>query len=613
MNTPVHHNGMRLFAELVVLLGTSTKTNDKLEALTNYFSAAADKDKVWVIALFSGRRPKRSVNTTQLALWSLEITGLPAWLYEESYHTVGDLAETIALLLPNQEDPVWANLIDIERTEQDRMNEIGQRSSQKGDSSLAYYLERLTEISKEEEIIKKDFILQCWAHMNKDERFVFNKLITGGFRIGVSQKMIVNALAKTTDTPASVIAHRISGNWDPATITFDNLLSEESTSSDISRPYPFYLAYALEDEPSTLVDPKDWQAEWKWDGIRGEIIKRQGQLFVWSRGEELMTERLPEYQAFSTHLPDGTVLDGEIIGIQPATGTPSPNHTATGPSFSNQPPTGTPSPNQPAGAANFTVLPFAALQTRIGRKNVTKKQLTEAPVGFIAYDLLEYEGEDWRERPLQERRQKLEQIVQNIHHPLMHISPIIEFNTWEQLADERQTSRDKGSEGVMLKKKGSPYQVGRKRGDWWKWKIDPLVIDAVMVYAQKGHGRRSNLYTDYTFAVKDEDNGNKLVTFTKAYSGLTDKELAEVDAFVKRNSLEKFGPVRTVRPELVFEIAFEGIAASTRHKSGVALRFPRINRWRKDKKPDEINTLEDLKKILQQHGKGGSANTEGLE
>jgi len=408
--------------------------------------------------------------------------------------------------------------------------------------------------------------------MNKDERFVFNKLITGGFRIGVSQKMIVNALARTTDTTASIIAHRISGNWDPSTVSFNSLLSESSVGSDISRPYPFYLAYALEDEPSTLGDPEDWQAEWKWDGIRGELIKRDNQLFVWSRGEELMTERLPEYQAFHQNLPEGVVLDGEIIGLKY-------------------------SPDLPE---KFRPLPFAALQTRIGRKNVTKKQLTEAPVGFIAYDLLEYEGQDWRERPLKERRAQLEHIVSKINHPLMHLSPIIPFITWEELTAARETSRDRGSEGVMLKKKDSTYQVGRKRGDWWKWKIDPLVIDAVMVYAQKGHGRRSNLYTDYTFAVKD---GDKLVTFTKAYSGLTDKELAEVDAFVKRNSLEKFGPVRTVRPELVFEIAFEGIAASSRHKSGVALRFPRIARWRKDKKPDEINTLEDLKKILELHGK----------
>lgn len=547
--------GMRLFSELVVLLGTSTKTNDKLDALTRFFTAAADKDKVWVIALFSGRKPKRTVNATQLATWSLEMTKIPSWLFEESYHTVGDLAETIALLLPDPEDPAWTK-----------------HGIAHGDGSLAGYLARLIEIGGEPDSIKKDFILQCWSHMNKDERFVFNKLITGGFRIGVSQKMIVNALAKTTATSASIIAHRISGNWDPSTVSFDSLLSESGAGSDISRPYPFYLAYALEDEPSTLGNPEDWQAEWKWDGIRGELIKRENQLFVWSRGEELMTERLPEYQAFHQNLPDGVVLDGEIIGLK----------------------------HRPDLPEKFGPLPFAILQTRIGRKNVTKKQLTEAPVGFIAYDLLEYQGQDWRERPLKERRAQLEHIVGKVNHPLMHISPVIPFVTWEALTAARETSRDRGSEGVMLKKKDSAYQTGRKRGDWWKWKIDPLVIDAVMVYAQKGHGRRSNLYTDYTFAVKDDD---KLVTFTKAYSGLTDKELGEVDAFVKRNSLEKFGPVRTVRPELVFEIAFEGIAASSRHKSGVALRFPRIARWRKDKKPDEINTLEDLKKILELHGK----------
>ena len=249
-------------------------------------------------------------------------------------------------------------------------------------------------------------------------------------------------------------------------------------------------------------------------------------------------------------------------------------------------------------------MPFSVLQTRIGRKNITKKHLQEAPVIFIVYDLLELNAEDCRNKSMYERRAILENIIQPLQHPPIFLSPEISFNSWEELAQIQSQSRNHGAEGIMLKRKNSTYQVGRKRGDWWKWKIDPLVIDAVMVYAQKGHGRRSNLYTDYTFAVKDTDNDNKLVTFTKAYSGLTDKELGEVDAFVKRNSLEKFGPVRTVKPELVFEIAFEGIAASARHKSGVALRFPRINRWRKDKTPEEINTLDDLKKMLELHGKG---------
>ena len=534
-------SGMRLFAELVVKLGASTKTNDRLGLLERYFSVAGDPDKVWVIALFSGRRPKRTVNTTMLWEWCRSMTDLPEWLFAESYHVVGDLAETIALLLPDT-----AEVVDL-------------------GESLGYYLIRLGELGKEYEAARKAFVQHCWAGMNQDERFVFNKLITGGFRIGISQQTVVNALARATGAEASVVAHRISGDWDPATTDYTALVSGDGGGSDLSRPYPFYLAYALEEELPALGRPEEWQAEWKWDGIRGQLIRRGDSLFVWSRGEELMTEKFPEYQDFLTRLPVGMVLDGEIIGFK-----------------------------------GSGVLPFAALQTRIGRKNVTKKNLSEVPVGFIAYDLLEYGGEDWREKTLEERRVKLEIVVGAAGHPLLQLSPMVPFANWDELAAARARARDVGSEGIMLKRKSSIYQVGRRRGDWWKWKIDPLVIDAVMVYAQKGHGRRSNLYTDYTFAVRD---GDQLLTFTKAYSGLTDKELAEVDAFVRKNSLEKFGPVRTVKPELVFEIAFEGIAASARHKSGVALRFPRINRWRKDKTVAEIDTIEGLKKMLELYGK----------
>jgi len=538
---------MKQFAALVQILGTSTKTNEKLDALINFFSLADDSDKVWVIALFSGRRPRRLINSSLLPQWCIEIRNIPGWLFGECYGSVGDLAETIALLLP-------------EATEE------------QAQSSLSFYIEKLISLEKENELIKKEFITACWRTMNKDERFVFNKLLTGNFRIGVSQKLMVNALAKTVKLEPSVIAHRISGNWDPVTTSFDELLSEHSTSIDHSKPYPFYLAYALEENPGTLGEADEWQAEWKWDGIRGEIIKRNNELFVWSRGEELMTDKFPEYHALQYKLPDGVALDGEIISLTDA---------------SNQ-------------TNAFRILPFALLQTRIGRKNITKKQLTESPVGFIAYDLLEYNYEDWRNKPLTERRAQLELIIADANEPVLRISPVINFNNWDELAATRGTSRNINAEGIMLKRKASVYQVGRKVGDWWKWKIDPLTIDAVMIYAQKGSGRRSSLYTDYTFAVKDED---RLVAFTKAYSGLTDKEFAQVDAFVKRNSLEKFGPVRTVKPELVFEIAFEGIAASNRHKSGVALRFPRIKRWRKDKKPAEINTLDDLKKMLEVYGK----------
>ncbi|HEY0058181.1 MAG TPA: ATP-dependent DNA ligase [Flavisolibacter sp.] len=533
--------GLGAFASLVHLIGISTKTNDKLDALVNFFSTADSKDKVWVIAIFSGRRPKRAVNSTQLATWCVELSNLPFWLFEESYHTVGDLAETISLLLPETEDVARTN-----------------------SKPLHYYIEELKRIEKQSEEVRKTFILEAWMEMNGSERFVFNKLITGGFRIGVSQKVMVNALAKTVNLEASVIAHRISGNWDPSTITFEELLEGGSTT-DWSKPYPFYLAYALEEPLQTLGAPEDWQVEWKWDGIRGQIIKRNGELFVWSRGEELMTEKFPEYYHLQNLLPDGIAIDGEII-----------------PCIDEKP------------------LPFALLQTRIGRKNITKKQLQEAPIAFFAYDLMEYEGEDWRTRPLAERRSKLEEVLARVNHPTLILSPVVSFDNWEALDELRLTSRDIGAEGFMLKKLDAPYGVGRKRGGWWKWKVEPLTIDAVMIYAQKGAGRRSNLYTDYTFAVRDND---KLVAFTKAYSGLTDKEFAQVDAFVKRNSIEKFGPVRTVKPELVFEIAFEGIAASNRHKSGVALRFPRMLRWRQDKKADEINTLEDLRKMLELYGK----------
>ena len=535
------NGGLAMFAALVIQISSSTKTNDKLESLAEYFTLADDKDKVWVIAIFSGRRPRRIVSSTSLAEWCTALANIPSWLFVESYSTVGDLGETIALLLP------------------DAKNKTG-----KGEN-LYYFLEKFIELEKQDESIKKKFILDSWEQMNHAERFVFNKLITGSFRIGVSQKMMVNALSKVVDLSSSIIAHRISGNWDPSTTSFSNLLNTEVVDVDHSKPYPFYLAYALENEPVTIGNPSEWQAEWKWDGIRGQMIKRNNELFVWSRGEELMTEKFPEYFILKDLLPDGIVLDGEIIP-----------------------------------AENGKPLPFAVLQTRIGRKNITKKQLTEAPISFFVYDLLEFNNKDWREKTLEERRNKMEEVLQNINHNSIQLSPIINFTNWDDLAELRKTSREMNSEGIMLKRKNSIYQVGRKRGDWWKWKIDALTIDCVMIYAQKGAGRRSNLYTAYTFAVKD---GDQLIPFTRAYSGLTDKEFAQVDNFVKRNSLEKFGPVRTVKPELVFEIAFEGIAASNRHKSGVALRFPRMSRWRKDKKPDEINTLDDLKAMLKMYGK----------
>lgn len=528
---------MRAFARLFAALDQTNKTIGKVDALTDYFDHAADEDKLWAIAILSHRRPKRTVKTVQLKAWAAEIAGLSEWLFEESYHIVGDLAETIALILP----------------------ESGRSSTR----SLTHWVSFLQSLEKLNDDEKKRAVSRAWAEMSSTERFVFNKLITGGFRMGVSQKLMVRALSKHTEMAESTLAHRLMGNWSPAETTFRELILSEDGMEDHSKPYPFYLAYALEGDLADMGDSAEWIAERKWDGIRGQVIVRGGVLYVWSRGEELVTEKYPEYHELVGALPDGTVLDGEILPFKE--GKP---------------------------------LAFGLLQTRIGRKNITKGILAKAPVVFKAYDLLEHAGNDIRQEPLIVRRSLLADLVAYADAHCLQLSEAVSFDDWEQLAAEREASRRHRSEGLMLKKKSSPYRDGRKKGDWWKWKTDPLTIDAVMIYAMRGHGRRANLYTDYTFAVWDDD---KLVPFTKAYSGLTDAEIVRVDRFVKKNTIDRFGPVRSVTPQLVFEIAFEGINRSARHKSGVALRFPRIKRWREDKTKEQANTLADLQQMLESY------------
>lgn len=530
---------MKYFTELFKKLDQTTKTNTKVDALAEYFTKAEDSDKLWTMALLSHRRPRRTVKTTLLREWTAEISGMPDWLFEECYYTVADLAETIALILPE--------------------------AKKQSEHSLTYWINYVRDLGNLDEEGKKEAVYNAWNQLKATERFVFNKLITGGFRMGVSQKLMVRALAKYSEIEENLLAHRLMGDWTPDTTTFEDLVFSENPTDTISRPYPFYLAYALEQEPAELGDVNDWQAERKWDGIRGQIIVRDKQLFVWSRGEELVTDKFPEYHDLAHLLPDGTVLDGEILPFKD--GAP---------------------------------LSFNILQTRIGRKNVTKKILESAPVILMAYDLLEYNGEDIRDRSMEERRSLLEKILEeNPTNGIVVLSEVVPANNWEDLVNARAESRQYLSEGLMLKKKDSPYRSGRKRGDWWKWKVDPLTIDAVMIYAQRGSGRRAGMYTDYTFAVWDGDN---LVPFTKAYSGLTDKEFRSITAYVRKNTLERFGPVRSVKPKHVFELAFEGIRASTRHKSGVALRFPRMLRWRQDKPIEEANTLDDLKKMLEIYG-----------
>lgn len=532
---------MKRFAALFNAIDQSTKTTVKVSALADYFAEAPDMDRMWTMALFSGRRPKRAVTTTKLREWAAEEARIPLWLFEESYPIVGDLAETIALVLPPNETS--------------------------SDESLSHWINALRALASVEEEDRKAAVLAAWAQLGGTERFVFNKLITGGFRMGVSQKLMTRALSRATGKSEAELAHRLMGNWHPDDTTWEALIEAEDASADASRPYPFYLAYALEDGPEALGAPNDWRAEWKWDGIRGQLILRDGQHFVWSRGEELMTDRFPELARAVDFLPTGTVLDGELLVWHPQTESPAS---------------------------------FNALQRRIGRKTVPKKLLAEAPVVLHAYDLLEWDGADLRDTPFAERRALLERACADLPPEApVRLSPQLDFESWDDLAEIRAVARDENAEGLMLKRADSPYLVGRKKGDWWKWKLDPLTIDAVMIYAQAGHGRRANLFTDFTFAVW---NGNDLVPFTKAYSGLTDAEFREITKWVRKNTLQRFGPVRQVTPHHVFEIAFEGIQASPRHKSGVALRFPRMSRWRQDKPLQEANTLDDLNDMLRIYG-----------
>jgi DNA ligase-1 len=467
-------------------------------------------------------------------------------LFEEAYDSVGDLAETIALILP---PPEAASALPLHR----------------------WILDRLGTLRTLAEAEQKAALLRYWAELDQHQRFVFNKLITGGFRVGVSALLVIRALAEFTGLDAKLISHRLAGDWQPTPENYAALVSLDAQNFDISKPYPFFLAHPVDDAQtleSQLGNRADWQAEWKWDGIRGQLVKRDGEIFIWSRGEELVSAQFPELIAAAKVLPD-CVLDGEIL------------------------------PNK-----DGQMMPFAVLQKRLGRKNPAKKILSEAPVIFLAYDVLEIAGEDIRQQPLHQRRDRLHEIIYSVPRAgdkpnLLQLSDIVRAPSWATLAAARGESRERGCEGLMLKRRDSVYGVGRTRGDWWKWKLAPMTADAVLVYAQRGHGKRASLYSDYTFAIwKTIDGARQLVSFAKAYSGLTNEEITTVDAFIRKNTLEKFGPVRTVKPELVFELGFEGIQRSKRHKSGVAVRFPRMLRMRTDKLAEEADSLESLAHLL---------------
>ncbi|MDX1614351.1 MAG: ATP-dependent DNA ligase [Candidatus Promineifilaceae bacterium] len=530
---------MRKFARLYAALDATTKTNEKIAAMVTYFQTAQAANAAWAVYFLSGRRPKRLIRARLLRLWAAEVADVPEWLLAECYGAVGDSAETAALLLP----PATA-------------------ASQQ---PLHRWIEtRILPLRDMSEAEQQRAILAAWAELDDTERFLFNKLITGGFRVGVSQRLLTRAVAKVSGLDPAVIAHRLMGKWQPTPAFYEALLASDTTDADISRPYPFYLAYQLEGEPHTLGSPADWQAEWKWDGIRAQLIRRQGRSFLWSRGEELVTGRYPEVAAAAETLPDGTVLDGELLAWREG-----------------------------------QVMPFGALQRRIGRKKVGRKLLREVPVVLLAFDLLEWQGQDVRQQSLRWRRARLERLLAELTLDDILLSPLVGADAWVKLKAAQAESRRRFVEGLMLKRLDSAYGFGRRRGDWWKWKVDPYTVDAVLIYAQRGSGRRANLYTDYTFAVWA---GDELVPFAKAYSGLTDAEIRQVDAFVRQNTRERFGPVRSVTPELVFEIAFENIRPSKRHKSGLAVRFPRIARWRRDKPVEEADSLDTIRALLPDAG-----------
>jgi DNA ligase-1 len=527
---------MQRFAGLYRELDASTATSDKRAALVAYFRDAPPEDAAWALWLLSGGKLAKIANTTELRAWIVEESGQPDWLVDECHAHVGDLAETLALLL---EDPPAAN-----------------------DAPLSTWVEqRLLPVAGTEPARRREAVVAGWRTLDFDQRLLFNKLLTGALRVGVSQRLVQQALAELSGVDIARIAQRMLGAWSPSPAFLRDLLSADELPGDRAQPYPFFLASPLEADPATLGAIDDWLLEWKWDGIRLQLIRRAGEIALWSRGEERLDGRFPEIEAAAASLPRSAVLDGELLGWREGHAAP---------------------------------LPFTALQTRIQRRRPGPKTLADTPARMLAYDLLELDGDDLRARPLGERRALLEDLLAAHADPRIVVSPRVAVSSWADADALRLDARAREVEGLMLKRLASPYQVGRRRGDWWKWKIDPLTVDAVLVYAQAGHGRRSTLYTDYTFALWD---GDTLVPVAKAYSGLDDKEILALDQWIRGNTVQRFGPVRSVRAHHVFELGFEAVNRSTRHKSGLAVRFPRILRWRHDKPAAEADRIDTLRTL----------------
>jgi DNA ligase 1 len=529
---------MRRFAALYRALDESTSTLDKRAALIDYFSSADPADAAWALALLSGAKLRRVAASGELREWISAEAGMAPWLVDDAYAHVGDLAETVTLLL---QDPPPDCCVD---------------------RPLSTWIEDyLLPVAKGDVAVRREAVVGAWRQLAEAERFVFNKLLTGALRVGVSQRSVQQALAELSGIDIALIAQRMMGAWTPTPAFIEALLSPEITAADRAQPYPFFLASPLETPAAALGDPQDWLIEWKWDGIRLQLLRRDGEVALWSRGEERLDGRFPEIELAAMALPEGTVLDGELLAWDSEADRPAP---------------------------------FTALQKRINRLKPSVRLQQQVPVRLLAYDLLEEAGEDLRARPLGERRARLQVLAETHADPRIAMSPRVELEHWHDAEELLAGARAREVEGLMLKRLESAYQVGRRRGDWWKWKVDPLTIDAVLIYAQSGSGRRSTLFTDYTFALWD---GDLLVPVAKAYSGLDDKEILRLDRWIRANTVERFGPVRSVQPVHVFELGFEAVNLSTRHKSGVAVRFPRILRWRSDKPAQEADRLHALKAL----------------
>ena len=537
---------MRNFATLFKELDETAQADLKIEALINYFKKVPPEDLAWTVSLLLGRKIKQVISVKRLRKWSVELTQIPDWLLAECLNNVGDLAETISLILPFE-----GNSENI---------------------PLHVWIEQcIFPLKDQQEEIQKEKIVSFWHQLNSVERFLFNKLVTGSFHVDIPPKLIIKALSSFCSLNEKYISQRLIGNWVPTAGFFNFLCTSNVSDTMANIPYPFNPVVQLDLKVEDLGNINQWLFEWKWNGIRSQIIKRENKVFIWSHDEDLLNDSFPELYELGSILPDGTVIEGIIIPIR-----------------------------------DNILLPSAELKKRIAKRYPVKKILSDIPVSFVAFDLLEFDKEDIRNKSLNQRRNLLKEILNDITDKRIILSGVVECNSWKDLKIARSEAGKKSVDGLMLKRLYSPYSIGSETivsamqsgiltTNWYKWKNDPLTINAILLYARLEQGSTSPLFKEYTFALWHD---GKLIPFAKTSSGLTDEEIIQVDSFIRKNTLGKFGPVRTVKPELVFKLEFDGIQKSSRNKSGIVVLSPHITRWHHYKKIEEAGSLNSLTILL---------------